>query len=56
MKTPGFPIRFSRSPAELRRGAPLTGEHTDEVLRAAGFSDAEIAEMEGAGAIARGTE
>ena len=56
VKTPGFPIRFSRSPAELRRGAPLTGEHTDEVLRAAGFSDAEIAEMEGAGAIARGTE
>ncbi|WP_375174639.1 CaiB/BaiF CoA transferase family protein [Pseudooceanicola sp.] len=55
VKTPGFPIRFSRSPAELRRGAPLTGEHTDEVLRAAGFSDAEIAEMEGAGAIARGT-
>lgn len=56
VKTPGFPIRFSRSPAELRRGAPLTGEHTDEVLRAAGFSDAEIAEMEGAGAIARWTK
>ncbi|EAQ01635.1 putative racemase [Pseudooceanicola batsensis HTCC2597] len=54
VKTPGFPIRFSRSPAELRRGAPLTGEHTDEVLRAAGFSDADIAEMESAGAIARG--
>lgn len=54
VKTPGFPIRFSRSPAELRRGAPLTGEHTDDILRAAGFSDAEIDALEGAGAIGRG--
>ena len=53
VKTPGFSIRFSRSPSELRRGAPLTGEHTDEVLRAAGFTDDEIAELEGAGAIGR---
>jgi crotonobetainyl-CoA:carnitine CoA-transferase CaiB-like acyl-CoA transferase len=30
--TPGFPYRFSRTPAEVRRAAPLTGEHTDELL------------------------
>ncbi|TMV15262.1 CaiB/BaiF CoA transferase family protein [Arenibacterium halophilum] len=54
VKTPGFPIRFSRSPSELRRGAPLTGEHTDDILRAVGFSDAEIGEMAQAGAIGRG--
>ncbi|MAY85994.1 MAG: CoA transferase [Pseudooceanicola sp.] len=54
VKTPGFPIRFSRSPSELRRGAPLTGEHTDDILRAAGFSDAEICEMAQSGAIGRG--
>ncbi len=53
IKTPGFPIRFSRSPSELRRGAPLTGEHSDEVLRAAGYSDEEIAALAEAGAIAR---
>lgn len=55
VKTPGFPIRFSRSPSELRRGAPLTGEHTDEVLRAAGFSEAEIAGFAADGAVGRGT-
>lgn len=54
VKTPGFPIRFSRTPSELRRGAPLTGEHTDEVLLAAGFSEAEIAAFAAAGAIGRG--
>ena len=54
VKTPGFPIRFSRSPAELRRGAPLTGEHTEQVLREAGFSAAEIDALAGAGAIGMG--
>lgn len=54
VKTPGFPIKFSRSPSELRRGAPLTGEHTDEILRSSGFTEAEIAALESAGAIGRG--
>ena len=39
------PMRLSRSPGEIRRPAPTLGEHTDEVLREAGFSDAEIAEL-----------
>ncbi|RYH02574.1 CoA transferase [Salipiger sp. IMCC34102] len=56
VKTPGFPIRFSRSPSELRRGAPLTGEHTDEILGAAGFADDEIAALAASGAIGRGQE
>ena len=33
MKTPGFPIKFSKTPSTVERGAPLTGEHTREVLR-----------------------
>ncbi|WP_226629260.1 CaiB/BaiF CoA transferase family protein [Alloyangia pacifica] len=51
VKTPGFPIKFSRTPSELRFGAPRVGEHSLEVLQAAGFSEAEIAAMEETGAI-----
>ena len=42
MKTPGFPIRFSKTPSQVYRGAPLAGEHTRDVLREAGISDARI--------------
>lgn len=54
MKTPGFAIRFSKTPSELRYGAPLTGQHTDEVLTGAGFSPDEIEALIAAGAIGRG--
>jgi crotonobetainyl-CoA:carnitine CoA-transferase CaiB-like acyl-CoA transferase len=32
MTTARFPVRFSRTPADIRRLAPNLGEHTDEVL------------------------
>ncbi|WP_432878971.1 CaiB/BaiF CoA transferase family protein [Kribbella sp. CA-245084] len=38
--TPGFPYRFSRTPAEVHRPAPLVGEHTDELLTELGLSPA----------------
>ena len=41
--------RFSRTPADIRRGAPRLGEHTREILAALGYSDAEIAELAGGG-------
>jgi hypothetical protein len=36
----------------VRRGGPALGEHTEEVLREAGLSDAEIARLVAAGAVA----
>lgn len=36
--TPGFPYRFSRTPADVHRPAPLVGEHTDELLAELGVS------------------
>jgi crotonobetainyl-CoA:carnitine CoA-transferase CaiB-like acyl-CoA transferase len=42
VKTPGFPIHFSRTPSRVARGAPLAGEHTREVLRELGRSAEEI--------------
>jgi crotonobetainyl-CoA:carnitine CoA-transferase CaiB-like acyl-CoA transferase len=52
VKTPGFPYKFSRTPPQVYRGAPLTGEHTREVLAESGFGDAEIDALDASGAIA----
>lgn len=37
VKTPGFPIRFSKTPSQIDRGAPLVGEHSREVLTELGL-------------------
>ena len=51
VKTPGFPIRFSKTPSTVARGAPLAGEHTRDVLREAGYAEADIESMLSSGAV-----
>ena len=43
---------MSGTPPDVRRRAPLLGEHTGAVLREAGFSDEEIAALREIGAVA----
>jgi crotonobetainyl-CoA:carnitine CoA-transferase CaiB-like acyl-CoA transferase len=44
------PVKMSRHAFELRRHAPRPGEHTVELLREAGCSEAAIAELLRSGA------
>ncbi|HEY4097068.1 MAG TPA: CoA transferase [Baekduia sp.] len=48
----GMPVKLSRTPGQVRRGGPALGEHTEEVLRAAGYGDEEIATLVASGAVA----
>lgn len=50
LRTPSFPISFSDSPADIRRHAPLLGEHTVEILSEAGLDQAAIDAMIESGA------
>ena len=49
----GIPVKLNRTPgAHNRLPGPALGEHTEEVLRAAGYSDERIAELISQGAVA----
>jgi formyl-CoA transferase len=51
LRSLGTPIKMSATPLDPQRRAPLLGEHTDEVLRAAGFSNEELQSLRSSGAI-----
>jgi len=45
LRVPGIVPKLSATPGAIRSAAPRLGEHTDEVLRGAGYSGAEISEL-----------
>jgi crotonobetainyl-CoA:carnitine CoA-transferase CaiB-like acyl-CoA transferase len=45
------PVRFSATPASIRRAAPLIGQHNRSVLREVGLSDEEISRLEDRGVL-----
>jgi hypothetical protein len=50
--TPGFPYRFSATPPEVYRGAPLAGEQTREILAELGYDGASADRLAGSGIVA----
>jgi crotonobetainyl-CoA:carnitine CoA-transferase CaiB-like acyl-CoA transferase len=45
IRVQGLPATLSRTPGAVRRGAPVHGEHTDEILAEIGYSREEIATL-----------
>jgi crotonobetainyl-CoA:carnitine CoA-transferase CaiB-like acyl-CoA transferase len=52
--TPGFPYQFSRTSPAVDRGAPLTGEHTREILADLGTDDSAADDLVDRGVVATG--
>lgn len=51
MKTIGFPSKFSRTPSQIRRPAPLFAQHTDEILKSIGVSAEDVDYLRAEGCI-----
>jgi len=51
LRTLGTPIKMSAAPLDPSRRGPMLGEHTDDVLARAGYSNDEIEQLRYAGAV-----
>jgi crotonobetainyl-CoA:carnitine CoA-transferase CaiB-like acyl-CoA transferase len=51
LRTLGTPIKMSATPLNPKRRGPMLGEHTDDVLSAAGYSSDEIEQLRYSGAV-----
>lgn len=51
IKMAGLPVKFTDTPGQIRRPPPRLGEHSADVLRRVGYSDAEIRAMDESGAV-----
>jgi crotonobetainyl-CoA:carnitine CoA-transferase CaiB-like acyl-CoA transferase len=51
LRTLGTPIKMSATPLNPKRRSPMLGEHTDDVLMAAGYSSDEIEQLRYSGAV-----
>lgn len=49
--TTGLPVKLSETPGAIARRPPLHGEHTRELLREAGYDDAQIEALAARGAV-----
>ena len=52
VRTLGLPIKLSATPGKVATGAPLFGQHTEDVLKEYGFDTDEIRTFIGEGAVA----
>ncbi|HYB69282.1 MAG TPA: CoA transferase, partial [Candidatus Bathyarchaeia archaeon] len=50
MRLPGLPATYGKTPGAIRRLPPRLGEHSEEILREAGFTAGEIAALLATGA------
>lgn len=51
VKTLGFPLKLSQTPAALHRPAPQLGQHNGEILTNLGYSVAEVNHLKARGVI-----
>ncbi|MBI2165646.1 MAG: CoA transferase [Chloroflexi bacterium] len=45
LKLLGIPVKLSQSPGSVRRPPPVTGQHTEEVLKELGYGDTQVKEL-----------
>jgi crotonobetainyl-CoA:carnitine CoA-transferase CaiB-like acyl-CoA transferase len=49
LKMVGPLMKMSKTPLDLKRASPALGEHTDEILRSLGYSEAEVRDLKDRG-------